>query len=108
LPVIQRILGRMRNLLHLPDRRRFYPSVPADAWSGIAPVRQVQVVQRTMEDIEIRLVAERRLNASEESQLAAAFRESLMHPFRIMFAYREEIGRSGNYKFEDFISELAD
>jgi phenylacetate-CoA ligase len=108
LPVITRILGRKRNMLKLPDGRQFYPSFPAEAWAAIAPIRQLQAVQRTLEDIEIRLVAERPLTAAEEARLGAAFRETLSHPFRISLAYRDEIGRSGNYKFEDFISELGD
>jgi phenylacetate-CoA ligase len=108
LPVIERILGRKRNMLRLPNGRRYYPSFPADEWAGIAPIRQLQVVQRTLEEIELRLVAERPLTAAEEARLAAAFQRTLAHPFRIALAYRDEIGRSGNYKFEDFISELGD
>jgi phenylacetate-CoA ligase len=106
LPVIERVLGRTRNLLRLPDGRRFFPSFPADRWAHLAPVRQLQVAQRTLEDIEIRVVADRPLTAAEEASLAAAFREMFLYPFRIGFAYRDQIGRSGNYKFEDFISEL--
>lgn len=108
LPVLERILGRKRNMLRLPDGRRYYPSFPADDWAGIAPIRQLQVAQRTLDDIELRLVAERPLTAPEEARLAAAFQRSLAHPFRIAVAYRDQIGRSGNYKFEDFISELDD
>lgn len=108
LPVITRVLGRKRNMLRLPDGRQFFPSFPADAWAPIAPARQLQVVQRTLEDIELRVVAERPFTADEEARLAAAFRKSLSHPFRITLAYRDEIGRSGNYKFEDFVSELGD
>jgi len=106
LPVITRILGRMRNMLRLPDGRRFYPSFPAEAWAGIAPVRQLQVAQRTVHDIEIRLVTERPLTAAEEAELAAVFRLALAYPFRISFQYLEEIKRGENQKFEDFISEL--
>jgi phenylacetate-CoA ligase len=108
LPVIERILGRKRNMLRLLDGRRYYPSFPAEDWAGIAPIRQLQVVQRTLDDIELRLVAERPLTAPEEARLFAAFQRSLAHPFRIALAYRDQIGRSGNYKFEDFISELDD
>lgn len=106
LPVIGRILGRVRNMLRLPDGRRFYPSFPAEAWAGIAPIRQLQVVQRTPHDIEIRLVAERRLTPDEETELAAVFQQTLSYPFRIAFQYLDEIKRGENYKFEDFISEL--
>jgi phenylacetate-CoA ligase len=108
LPVIDRVLGRTRNLLRLPDGRRYFPSFPSDTWAHIAPIRQLQVAQRTLEDIELRVVVDRPLTAGEEARLADAFRDTLLHPFRINVAYRDEIARSGNYKFEDFISELGD
>jgi phenylacetate-CoA ligase len=106
LPVIARVMGRTRNLLRLPDGRRFFPSFPADTWAGIAPIRQLQVVQRAAGDIDIRLVAERRLTAGEEARLTAAFQASLTHPFAIEYRYVDEIARGAGHKFEDFVSEI--
>jgi hypothetical protein len=54
------------------------------------------------------LVAQRPLTAAEEARLAGDFQRSLAHPLQIALSYRDEIGRSGNYKFEDFISKLGD
>jgi phenylacetate-CoA ligase len=107
LPVIKRIMGRARNVLMLPDGRRYFPSFPAEAWASIAPIRQLQVVQKSLTEIEVRLVIERVLTPDEEQRLTAAFQRTLGYPFTIRFAYVENIARSGGFKFEDFVSELA-
>jgi phenylacetate-CoA ligase len=107
LPVIKRVLGRQRNLVTLPDGRRHWPSFPAESWAHIAPIRQIQLVQKALDHIEARLVAARPLSAEEERQLAAALQQGLGYPFRITLQYAEQIGRSANFKYEDFVSELA-
>lgn len=106
-PVIKRIMGRARNVLRLPDGRRYFPSFPAEAWASVAPIRQLQLVQKSLADIEVRLVMERSLTPDEERRLTAAFHRTLGYPFAIRFAYVESIARGGSFKFEDFVSELA-
>ena len=106
LQVIERIMGRARNVLRTPDGRRYHPAFRADDWMSIAPIRQLQVVQHDLNDIEIRIVAERPLTAVEEASVAEAFQETLAYPFRIRFTYVERIERSAGFKFEDFISHL--
>ena len=106
LPVIRRVLGRQRNLVTLPDGRRHWPSFPAESWAHIAPIRQIQLVQREPDGIEARLVSDRPLAAEEEQALGAVLQERLGYPFRITFRYLEQIERKANFKYEDFISEL--
>jgi phenylacetate-CoA ligase len=77
------------------------------AFRDIAPVRQFQFVQRTLEEIEARFVADRPLTADEEARLAAVIRSALGHPFRIAFSYFDgEIPRGAGGKFEEFVSLL--
>lgn len=107
LPVLKRIMGRQRNMLTLPDGRQHWPSFPAEGWLPIAPVRQFQLVQRDLEHIEARFVADRPVTADEKQRLAAMLHEYLRYPFRIDFVQLERIERKPNCKFEDFISEVA-
>lgn len=107
LPVLTRIMGRQRNMLTLPDGRQHWPSFPAEGWLPIAPVRQFQLVQRDLESIEARFVADRAVTAGEKQQLAAMLHEYLRYPFRIDFVQLEQIERKPNCKFEDFISEVS-
>jgi phenylacetate-CoA ligase len=106
LPVLRRVLGRERNLALAPDGRKFYPSFAAGVWSGIAPIRQIQLVQKTPQRIEVRVAAARDLDAGEESRLAAALRGSLGYPYEFTFARLDAIPRAPSGKYEDFICEV--
>ncbi len=106
LPVLNRVLGRARNMVKLPDGREHWPSFPAESWDNIAPIRQVQLVQKELDLIVVRTVAERKLSEEEEERFKAVLRERLGYPFRMEVEYREEIERKANSKYEDFVSEL--
>lgn len=56
LPVVRRVLGRRRNMAMRPDGGLFWPSFPARAWADIADIRQIQLVQKTKEQIDVRYV----------------------------------------------------
>ena len=107
LPVITRILGRQRNMLTLPDGRRRWPSFPSEKWSYAAPVRQLQIIQRTRERIEIRVVPERALSDGERARFIGAMQDCLGHAFILDLREVAEIPRSASLKYEDFISEIA-
>jgi phenylacetate-CoA ligase len=109
LPTIRRILGRVRNLLRLPDGRRLWPVVGAWGYRDIAPVRQYQIVQRSLERVTLRLAVERPLSAAEEAGLAEKLLEFLSHRFGVDFEYCAlEIPRGPGGKFEDFVCEIPD
>lgn len=106
LPTLKRILGRVRNMVTLPSGEKRWPSFAVTTWAGKLPIRQFQFVQKTLEEIEARLVTERPLSRDEEEWLTASLQKSFFHPFRIVYCYCAEIPRSGEGKFEDFKSEL--
>lgn len=108
LPVIRRILGRVRNILTLPDGRRHWASFPSEKWVHVAPVRQLQLVQKSRDAILLRIVASRALTLEERQKLGETLRQALGHPFRIDIEEVAEIPRAANYKFEEFISEIVD
>ena len=107
LPKIRRVLGRARNLLRLPDGRRFWPLVGAYDYRSIAPVRQYQIIQHSLERVTLRLAVERPLTAAEESGLAEKLVEFLGYRFAVDFDYcTPQIPRGAGGKFEDFICEI--
>lgn len=107
LPKIRRILGRERNLLRLPDGRRFWPLVGAFGYREIAPVCQYQIIQRSLERVTLRLAVERPLSVAEEEALAEKLVEFLGHRFAVDFDYcTPDIPRGPGGKFEDFICEI--
>ncbi len=88
----------------LPSGERFWPRFYSDDLATIAPVRQAQLVQRSVHEIEVRLVVGRDLTGDEEERLRKVILEYLGHPFTLRFTYVDEIPRSASGKFEDFLS----
>ncbi len=104
LPVLNRILGRARNMATLPSGEQFWPRFYSDDLATIAPVRQVQLVQRSVHDIDARLVVARAMTPDEEDRLKSFILEYLGHPFTLRLVYVDEIPRSASGKYEDFLS----
>ena len=108
LPVIRRILGRVRNMLRLPGGGLRYPRFGEAQFGTIAPVRQFQVVQRTLQHIEVSLVVVRPLTVDEEGALRVLVLRNLGHPFEVTFSYHDDIPRLASGKYEDFRSEVTE
>ena len=107
LPVLTRIIGRSRNLVQLPDGRRYRPAVGINEYAQVAPLRQAQLVQRTLRDVEARIVVREPLSPAQEQRLVALIQESLGHPFNVELTYVDEVSRSASGKFEDFLCLVA-
>jgi phenylacetate-CoA ligase len=108
LPVISRIRGRTRNMLMSPGGSRFWPSTPYIRTTGIAPIRQLQIVQSAPDTLEARFVAERTLTAEEERGMVAAIHDALGHPYRVALKPLVEIPLPASMKFEDFRCEIPE
>lgn len=106
LPQLRRIVGRQRNMVVRPDGVRHWPSFPSEAWRGIAPVRQIQLLQDAADHIEVRVVADREPDDMERGRLVSALQECLGHPFRMTVNRVPEIARNFGQKYEDFVSLL--
>lgn len=106
LPMIRRIMGRVRNLLVLPDGKKIWPAFGSRGLTDIAPIRQHQIIQKSATGLEARLVTERPLTADEEKRLARHITARLPVAMSVAFSYHGEIPRSAGGKFEDFISEI--
>jgi phenylacetate-CoA ligase len=108
LPVLQRIAGRVRNMLRDPEGRMRFPSFPASMLMALAPLRQVRLVQRTLHDIEFQYVASRELTLSEVERLTRALRERFGYPFDFIFTRMPAIERQAGGKYEEFLSLLPE
>lgn len=107
LPLIGRILGRVRNMLVLPDGQKIWPSFGSRGMTAIAPVRQHQIVQTSISALEVRLVVARPLTAAEETALARHVTARLPTEMTVSFTYPETVRRAADGKFEDFISRVS-
>jgi phenylacetate-CoA ligase len=107
LPVLRRILGRERNLILMPDGSRHWPLVGFARFRDVAPVVQYQLVQTGREAIEVRLVVEKPLSASQQGDLENVIREALGFPFALDFVYFDgSIPPGPRGKFEEFVCKI--
>ena len=105
LPVLKRVMGRYRNLLTLPDGTRRWPRLGYEtSLQSIAPIELMQMIQTAAEEIRVRLVMERALDAAETERLTAFIQKNLGYPFRLSFDHVDTIRNPSNAKFEQFIS----
>ena len=104
LPVLKRIMGRSRSMAVLPSGEQIWPVWHiAELMALITPIRQIQLIQNSVEEIDVKLVVAQPLSASEEEALRGYMVERLGHPFALNFVYVDEIPRSAGGKYEDFI-----
>lgn len=107
LPVLKRIMGRVRNMLTLPDGQQMWPSVGITYFTKVSPISQAQIVQHSLELVEIRFVAERALLPEEDTAVREILLSRLRHPFSIRLTQVPEIPRSASGKFEEFMSLMS-
>ncbi len=106
LPVLSRILGRRRNMLVHPDGRKVWLALEAEMFTRVAPVRQFQIIQHALDDIEVRLVVARPMSQDQEGALRERLNEEFLHSFPIRFTYENAIARTPGGKHEEFICRV--
>jgi phenylacetate-CoA ligase len=108
LPVVKGIRGRRRNRLRLPDGRSEFPYLGEHgqiaAASGVR-VRQFQFVQRSVEEVEVKLVTDREFTADEAERVRRVVQSNLGYPFRITLTRCAEIPKGPGGKYQEFVSE---
>ncbi|MGP1678945.1 MAG: phenylacetate--CoA ligase family protein [Burkholderiales bacterium] len=108
LPTLARILGRQRNMIVLPDGRRSWGMVGLHKFRDIALILQYQLIQHSLEDVELRLVTPAALTPEQESRLVGVIHKAMGHPFRLRFSYFEgELPGTRGGKFEEVVSLVA-
>ena len=107
LPVLKQILGRTRNMLVLPTGEQRWPSFIISEWAAMGPISQLQAIQHSLTEIEVRLVLNGTMEPPEEANLLEAIRRDLGGKFKVSLTYVDHIPRSSNGKFEDFISNIG-
>jgi phenylacetate-CoA ligase len=107
LPVLRRILGRVRNTLVTADGKRYWPAFGTRALMDVAPIRQHQFVQKSFQTIEARLVLDTPLSADQEAVFRQRVLSQLPPDMQLQIVYCDRLERSASGKFEDFVSEVS-
>lgn len=106
LPVINKILGRQRNLLTLPSGEQMWPVFGMMKYSELTgrDIRQVQLIQKDLQNLELKLVMNGTLSINQADKVIKLIRDSVHHRFDIEISYCDDIPRSKSGKYEDFLS----
>ena len=109
LATLEHIAGRARNMIRGPDGRLRWPVVSSIGYRDIAPITQSQIIQHSVDQLEVRLVCERALTNAEEERLRDLIvKDRLAQPFDVTFAYfSESLPNGPTGKFEEFISMIG-
>jgi phenylacetate-CoA ligase len=107
LPTIKQIKGRKRNLVIKPDGTKHWPPITQEIFASKLPITNFQLIQHSLEDVEVRLVCERKLTNEDEILLTKHLHNALAHPFKLSFNYfKGLIPRPESGKFEDFMCKI--
>ena len=106
LPVLKEILGRARDTVMLPSGTRRYAWFGMRRFAEMPEIKQFQVIQKTLYDLEIKLVAREPLSGESEAKLREHLRKTLGEHFSVLLTYHEAIPRAASGKYFDFISEV--
>ena len=106
--MLKRILGRARDMLVYPDGRKAWALMGDMFYTEIPAVRQFQIVQHAVDDIEIRVVAARPLTPAEEGKLQEWFQHRSGHAFPVRITYLDEIARGPGGKYQDFRCDIPE
>lgn len=107
LPAIKSILGRSRNRLLLPNGEHRFPYLgEREDIAEISNIRiqKFQFVQRSLYDIDIKVVSPDRGTIVEEQAIKALYKKILGDSFNFHIKYVDDIDINISGKAEDFIS----
>lgn len=107
LPTLEAILGRTRNMMRLPGGRTAWPGFPLDTLVKLGAIRELKMIQHSLEEIEVQMVLRRALTPSEETTLVAAVKARLLHPFQVRLTAVERFADGAGRKREDFECRIA-
>lgn len=106
LPVIERVIGRTRNLMSFPDGRKSWPSYNPMALMDIIPDGRYQLEQTTPEDLILHVMTEAEITEQLSQQVIEIIQKAAGHPFRIQIKKETDLPRSASGKYEEFISRI--
>ena len=106
LPVLTRIVGRVRDRVIRPDGTYSFAYYGEGHIHEIDAILQHQLVQVSRERMEFHLVVRRPLTEEEQARMTGWVRDGLRHPFEVGFVYVDDIPRGPGGKFQSFRSGI--
>lgn len=108
LPVLNKIAGRVRNLVVLPNGQKATPVFGFLDGSLIdLPVLQFQYIQKSLNLIQINLVTQRPLTEAETNRIGAYFNTRMCQNFKFEYVFVDKIERLPSGKYEEFRCDIT-
>ena len=105
--MLKRIVGRAHDYLHLPSGGRRRANLNVYQMAKIEAVLEYQIVQRSLDRIELRLVVARPLTADDLAQLRALAATGFGDEFQIDITVHDSLPRTAGGKLMAFVSDLT-
>jgi phenylacetate-CoA ligase len=103
-PAIRRVMGRVRHMMQLPGGAMTFPFRWEEETGKIAPsVRQLQIIQRSLSEMDVVLAVQEPLVEEEEKAILGTIAKRLDHKFQLTPVYVDKIPRAKSGKFEEFV-----
>ena len=106
LPVLNRIVGRSTDHLTVAPGEYRRPVLGYYQIAKIAIIEEFQYVQRSLTEIELRLVTARPLNAAEWAEIKDLVARNMGPQFTLSITYHRTLPRTKAGKLRPFISDL--
>jgi phenylacetate-CoA ligase len=107
LAVLERIVGRGRNLMSMPDGTRRWPGCDLIHLDVVPGIRQHQFVQTALDRIELVLVADQPLSQADQESLATVVRACLGQGLEVAVVRVERLPYSADGRFDEFVNLLS-
>jgi phenylacetate-CoA ligase len=106
LPVLRRLVGRASRMLMAPDGTRYWPALGLRSLNDLVPLRQHQIVQKSLRLVEVRLVPVSPLSDAVKHDVQSRIAARLPAGMQLRLVCCESIPRAPSGKHEEFISEI--
>ncbi len=104
---IERIMGRSRNAIAMPDGSRLWPRLHVDKLIRVLGFQEVQVVQHSLRDVEIRYVPIPGSDRLDAAAVQEHFRTYFYRDLETRLTALDTFPRSRGAKYEEIISLVA-
>jgi phenylacetate-CoA ligase len=103
-PLVERIWGRMDDMIRMPDGRQVSGCVHGWIFEGVHGVTESQIVQKRVGSIELRVVPSGELPQAERARMVAQAKSRLGKEVEVTITEVKEIGRTRNGKLRTIVS----
>ena len=106
LPVLNKIMGRSRNMITYPNGDQRWPFFGTSQIVKMYPITQMKIIQTDINNLTVQLVCQTELSNKDLTKIKTVIQNALKYGFNIEFEMLSSIPRLKSGKFEEFTSLL--